>query len=36
METYRRFWTERLDKMEAYLATLASLAPASKEEQSDE
>jgi DNA-binding transcriptional ArsR family regulator len=36
METYRRFWTERLDKMETYLATLASLAPASKEEQSDE
>jgi hypothetical protein len=36
METYRRFWTERLDNMETYLATLASQAPASKEEQSDE
>jgi len=36
METYRRFWTERLDNMETYLATLAFQAPASKEEQSDE
>jgi len=36
METYRRFWTERLDNMETYLATLASQAPASKEEQSNE
>jgi hypothetical protein len=33
METYRQFWAERLDNMETYLATLA---PASKEEQSDE
>ena len=36
VETYRRFWTERLDNMETYLAALASQAPASKEEQSDE
>jgi len=36
METYRRFWTERLDHMETYLATLASQAHASKEEESDE
>ncbi len=36
METYRQFWTGRLDHMETYLATFASLAPASKEEQSNE